>query len=79
MSSCVASMPEWLIKHNHTTHSLQLGVTEDTVVHVTGMDKLSVCQGAFSLKLLGGKLAPKLIYFVLRKELLKRVKWHPGH
>ena len=27
--------------------------------------------GAVSLKLLGGKLGPKLIYFVLRKELLK--------
>ena len=27
-------------------------------------------QGTFSLKLLGGKLAPKLVYFVLRKELL---------
>ena len=28
-------------------------------------------QGAISLKLSGGKLAPKLAYFVLRKELLK--------
>ena len=28
-------------------------------------------QGTISLKLLGGKLAPKLVYFVLRKELLK--------
>ena len=29
-------------------------------------------QGAISLlKLLGGKLTPKLVYFVLRKELLK--------
>ena len=27
-------------------------------------------QGAISLKLLGGKLAPKLVYMVLRKELL---------
>ena len=26
--------------------------------------------GAISLKLLGGKLAPKLVYFVLRKKLL---------
>ena len=33
-------------------------------------------QGAISLKLLGGKLAPKLVYIVLRKELLK-LKWHP--
>ena len=28
-------------------------------------------QGAISLKLLGGGLAPKLVYFVLSKELLK--------
>ena len=27
--------------------------------------------GAISLNILGGKLAPKLVYFVLRKELLK--------
>ena len=27
-------------------------------------------QGAISLKLVGGKLAPKLLYFVLKKELL---------
>ena len=26
--------------------------------------------GAISLKLLGGKLAPKLVYFVLKQELL---------
>ena len=36
-------------------------------------------KGAISLKLLGGELAPKLVYFVLRKELLKAlVKWHQG-
>ena len=28
--------------------------------------------GAISLKLLGGKFAPKLVHFVLRKVLLKR-------
>ena len=27
-------------------------------------------QGTISLKLLGGKLAPKLVYFALRKELI---------
>ena len=32
--------------------------------------------GAVSLKLLGGKSAPKLVYFVLRKELLKLMKRH---
>ena len=32
---------------------------------------IQVNQGAISLKLLGGKLAPKVVYFVLRKELLK--------
>ena len=30
-----------------------------------------IVQGAISLKLLGGKLAPKLVYIVLGKELLK--------
>ena len=29
------------------------------------------CLGAASLKVLGGILAPKLVYIVLRKELLK--------
>ena len=29
--------------------------------------------GTISLKLLGSKLAPKLVCFILRK-----VKWHPG-
>ena len=33
--------------------------------------RLEVYQGTVSLKLLGGKLAPKLVYLVLRKELLK--------
>ena len=28
-------------------------------------------EGTISLKLLGGKLAPNLVYLVLRKELLK--------
>ena len=31
--------------------------------------------GVISLKLLGVKLAPKLVYFVLRKELLN-LKWN---
>ena len=34
--------------------------------------------GAVSLKLLGGTLAPKLVYFVLKKELLNLSEWHPG-
>ena len=34
-------------------------------------------QGAISLKLLGGKLAPKLIHFVLRKELLRLSEMAP--
>ena len=33
--------------------------------------------GAVSLKLLGGKLAPKLVYFVLRKELLNLSEMAP--
>ena len=32
---------------------------------------ISLSQGAISLKLLGGKLAPKLVNIVLRKELLR--------
>ena len=37
-------------------------------------------QGTISLNLLGGKLAPKLVYLVLRKELLNfsEIKWHPS-
>ena len=34
------------------------------------LQKYSMDLGAISLKLLEGKLAPKLVYFVLRKELL---------
>ena len=34
-------------------------------------------QGAVSLKLLGGKLAPKLVYFDLRKELFNFNEMHP--
>ena len=35
------------------------------------------CQGAVSLKPLGGKFAPKMIYFVLRKELLNLSEMAP--
>ena len=35
-------------------------------------------QDSISLKLLGGKLAPKVVYFVLRKELLSLMKPPPG-
>ena len=40
-------------------------------VPVAGSLTRLVDQGTISLKLLGGKLAPKLVYFVLRKEVLK--------
>ena len=30
----------------------------------------SIDQGSVSLKLIGGKLAPELVYLVLKKELL---------
>ena len=33
--------------------------------------------GAISQKLLGGKLAPKLIHFILRKELLRLSEMAP--
>ena len=40
--------------------------------------KLDIHLGTVSLKLLGGKLAPKLVYVTLEKELLSLiVKWHP--
>ena len=33
--------------------------------------------GAVSLKLLGGKLAPKAVYFIMRKELLNLSEMAP--
>ena len=35
-------------------------------------------QDAISLKLLGGKLAPKRVYFVLKEELLSLSEIAPG-
>ena len=38
---------------------------------------MTLDQDAVSLKLLGSKLAPMLVYFVLRKELLKLSEMAP--
>ena len=42
-----------------------------------GDDSVITIQGAISLKLIGGKVAPKLLYFVLRKELLNLSEMPP--
>ena len=46
------------------------GGVDSKLLHMTSAAGIKT-QGTVSLKLLGGKSAPKPVYFVLRKELLK--------
>ena len=54
------------------SHSLAGVWCEERRLYTYGLIRIRLwVLRTISLKLLGGKLAPQLVYFVLRKELLK--------
>ena len=64
------------ILHRHRISRMQKKTPDDFALHDNYNRRLLLTippieLGTISLKLLGGKLAPNLVYLVLRKELLK--------